>query len=401
MTNITHPYQPSFARRVDALTPSSIFRIGAKAKSLADEGHDIIRLDAGEPDFNTPQFIIDAAKKALDDGFTRYTPIGGLPILKSAIREKFRKENSLHYADDEVMHTCGAKQALFNAYLSLLSPHDEIIIPSPHWGTYPAIAKIAGARIVEAQTSFDEGFALTPETLKRCLNERTRMLILNTPNNPTGRVYSRETLSALGNVLLEYPNVVVVSDDIYEHLRFDNEPYTNILNACPSLKGRTLVINGVSKAYAMTGWRVGFVAGPANIIQKMQQLQGQTNSHTAAVSQVAAAAALNGGLEHVHKMTKVFARRAHQVTDALESISSIRVRPPHGSFYCLPDFSKVIQSLDDVENDQQMADWLLDELGVAMVPGSAFNAPGFMRLSFAADDNSLAEGLKRLKQAFG
>lgn len=370
MTNANRQHEIHFAQRVNAIKPSSIFRIGERVKQLSDEGHDIVRLDAGEPDFDTPQFIIEAAKKALDDGFTRYTPIGGLPMLKLAIRDKFRTENNLHYTDSEVMHSCGAKQALFNACMSLLEPSDEVVIPSPHWGTYPAIAKITGAKIVEAPTSFEDGFALTPEILRQSLSKRTRIVYLNSPNNPTGRIYSREALSALAEVLLEYPNVVVLSDDIYEHLRFDHEPYANIVNVCPSLKDRTLVVNGVSKAYAMTGWRVGFVGGPANIIAKMQRLQGQTNSHTAAVSQVAATAALNGGLEDVHHMARVFAQRARRVTEGLQEIASIRVQPPHGSFYCLPDFSRIIESTKGVENDQQMADWLLDELGVAMVPGS-------------------------------
>lgn len=400
MSNAKHEHHPAFAHRLDALSPSSIFRIGARAKALSEQGRDIVRMDAGEPDFQTPKYIIDAAKQALDDGFTRYTPIGGLPMLKTAIREKFRKENNLHYNDDEVMHSCGAKQALFNACMTLLEPSDEVIIPSPHWGTYPAIANIAGARVVDARTTFDEGFTLSAETLKQCLSPRTRMVILNTPNNPTGRIYSRETLSAIGNVLLEYPEVFILSDDIYEHLRFDNEPYANILNVCPSLKERTLVINGVSKAYAMTGWRVGFVAGPADIITKMQQLQGQTSSHTAAVSQVAATTALESGLRDVHRMTQTFAQRARLVTETLNDIETIEVQPPHGSFYCLPDFSGLIESREGIENDQQMADWLLDELGVALVPGSAFGAPGFMRLSFATGTDALKKGLERLYHAF-
>lgn len=400
MNTANSQHHPPFAHRLDALTPSSIFRIGARAKTLSEQGRDIVRMDAGEPDFQTPQYIIDAAKQALDDGFTRYTPITGLPMLKTAIREKFRKENNLHYRDDEVMHSCGAKQTLFNACMTLLEPSDEVIIPSPHWGTYPAITNIAGARVVDARTTFEHGFTLTAETLRQCLSPRTRIVILNTPNNPTGRVYSRETLSAIANVLLEYPDVFILSDDIYEHLRFDDEPYANIVNVSPSLKNRTLVINGVSKAYAMTGWRVGFVAGPADVIQKMQQLQGQTNSHTAAVSQVAATKALESGQDDVQQMARVFAQRANLVTQSLKDIESIKVRPPHGSFYCLPDFSRVIDSLEGIENDQQMADWLLDKLGVAMVPGSAFGAPGFMRLSFATDNESLNKGLERLHRAF-
>lgn len=391
---------PRFSRRVRDLEGSEIFRIGSRAQALRAQGRDIIRLDAGEPDFPTPGAIIDAAKQALDDGYTRYTPIAGLPGLKQAIRNKLQRDNNLHYADDEVMHTCGAKQAIFNACLSLLSPGDEVILPSPCWGTYPAIAQIAGAKVVYAPTCMDEGFVLTPETLSRCITPRTRMLVLNSPNNPTGQVYSREALSALANVLLDHEQVFVLSDDIYEHLRFNGEPYANIVNVSPSLKRRTVLINGVSKAYAMTGWRVGFAAGPADLITEMTELQGQTNAHTAAVSQKAAEAALNSGLNEVHEMVNAFARRAAQVDEGLSGIPAIRSLRAQGSFYCLPDFSAVIQSLDSVADDRAFADWLLDELGIAMVPGSAFGAPGHMRLSFAADSTTLSRGVNRLVDAF-
>ncbi|HDZ37261.1 MAG TPA: pyridoxal phosphate-dependent aminotransferase [Marinobacter sp.] len=389
------------ARRVEDLSGSSIFRINIKAHDLTERGQDILRLDAGEPDFDTPKSIIDAAKQALDDGFTRYTPIDGLPGLKASIQYKLKRDNNLHYNLDEIMHTCGAKQALFNACMTLLNPMDEIVIPTPNWGTYPSIANIAWARIVEAPTRYDEGFVLQPDVLEKCLSDRTRVIILNTPNNPTGQVYSREALSALGNVLLKYPDVIVLSDDIYEHLRYTDEPFVNILNVCPSLKDRTVVINGVSKAYAMTGWRVGFAAGPAQLIAEMQKLQGESTSHTAAVSQKAAEAAFNGNLDDVHKMVKAFSRRAKMVADGLSKIDAIDCHPAQGSFYCLPNFERVIGSLDGVDDDQQFGDWLLEELGIAMVPGSAFNAPGHMRLSFAASDDTLRKGLERLQKAFG
>lgn len=389
------------ARRVEDLSGSSIFRINAKAQALAGDGLDILRLDAGEPDFDTPKPIIEAAKKALDDGFTRYTPIGGLPGLKEAIRHKLKRDNNLYFNDDEILHTCGAKQALFNACMTLLGPTDEIVIPTPNWGTYPSLGIMAWARIVEAPTRYEDRFILQPEVLEECLSDQTRIVILNTPNNPTGQVYSREELSALGNVLLKYPDVFVLSDDIYEHLRYTDEPYANILNVCPSLKNRTVVINGVSKAYAMTGWRVGFAAGPADLIAEMEKFQGQSTSHTAAVSQKAAEAAFKGSLDDVHKMVKVFRDRANMVADVLSRIDAIDFHPAQGGFYCLPNFERVIASLDGVEDDQQLGDWLLEELGIAMVPGSAFNAPGHMRLSFAADNNTLKKGLDRLHKAFG
>lgn len=387
--------------RVEDLSESSIFRINSKAQALTERGRNILRLDAGEPDFDTPKFIIDAAKQALNDGFTRYTPIGGLPSLKNSIQQKLKRDNNLHYNNDEILTTCGAKQALFNACMTLLNPQDEIVIPTPNWGTYPSIAKISRARVVEAPTRYEDGFILQPETLEQCLSERTRIVILNTPNNPTGQVYSREALSALGNVLLKYPDVFVLSDDIYEHLIFTDEPYANILNVCPSLKNRTVLINGVSKAYAMTGWRLGFAAGPENLITEMEKFQGQSTSHTAAVSQKAAEAALTGSRDEVQHMANTFGERAELVSDGLSKIEDIDCHPAQGSFYCLPNFERVIDSLDDVEDDQQLGDWLLEELGIAMVPGSAFNAPGHMRLSFAADRNTLRDGLDRLQRSFG
>lgn len=386
---------------MEDISASSIFLINQRAQDLAGQGRDIVRLDAGEPDFDTPGHIIEAAKQALDDGYTRYTPIGGLPELKHAIINKFKRDNNLYYDENEILVTCGAKQALFDACMTLLHPMDEAVIPAPHWGSYPAMVKIAGGRPVEARTHYQNGFMLTPEELDASLSSRTRLVFLNTPTNPTGRVYDRKTQTELGNVLLNYPDVFVLSDDIYEHLRYTGEPYCNILNVCPSLKQRTLVINGVSKAYAMTGWRVGFAAGPAHLIAEMQKLQGQSTSHTAAVSQKAAEAALNGGLDSVHKMVGQFAERAKKVENALAKIDRIDCHPAQGSFYCLPDFSRIIESLDGVDDDQQMADWLLDELGVAMVPGSGFGAPGHMRLSFAADSDTLDKGLVRLREAFG
>lgn len=366
-----------------------------------EKGKDILRLDAGEPDFATPKPIIDAAKKALDDGFTRYTPIGGLPSLKEAIRHKLRRDNNLYYNSDEILHTCGAKQALFNACMTLLNPTDEIVIPTPAWGTYPSLAIMAWARMVEAPTRYEDRFILQPEVLEACLTEQTRIVILNTPNNPTGQVYSREELSALGNVLLKYPDIFILSDDIYEHLDYTDEPYANILNVCPSLKNRTVLINGVSKAYAMTGWRVGFAAGPVDLITEMEKFQGQSTSHTAAVAQKAAEAAFNGGLDDVHNMARAFRERANMVAEGLSRIDKIDFHPAQGGFYCLPNFERVIETLDGVEDDQQLGDWLLEELGIAMVPGSAFNAPGHMRLSFAADNKTLEKGLDRLQKAFG
>lgn len=389
-----------FAHRVEDIAESSISRINARAEELAGQGRDILRLDAGEPDFATPGYIVDAAKQALDDGYTHYTPNGGLPELKQAIAAKFERENNLYYGPDEIIATCGVKQALFDACMTLVHPEDEVVIPTPHWSTYPAVVEVVGGQVVQAQARHENGFILSPDELDAALSSRTRVVILNSPTNPTGQVYDRKALSALGNVLLEYPDVFVLSDDIYEHIRYADEPYCNILNVCPSLKRRTLVLNGVSKAYAMTGWRVGFAAGPAEVIAAMQKLQGQSTSATAAVSQKAAEAALNGGLDSVRNMARQFGERAQMVEQGLAQVEQIHCHPAQGSFYCLPDFSQIIASLDDVDDDQQLGDWLLDELGIAMVPGSSFGAPGHMRLSFAADTDTIDEGLQRLQKAF-
>lgn len=393
--------QLHIARRVEDISASSIFRINQKAADLAAADRDILRLDAGEPDFNTSDEVIEAAKQALDDGFTRYTPIGGLASLKEAIRQKFIRDNNLDYSLEEILVTCGAKQALFNACMTLVHPMDEVVIPTPSWGSYPAMAKLAWGQVVEARAHHENGFMLTADELDAALNKHSRVLFLNTPTNPTGRVYDRNTLAALGEVLEDYPDVFILSDDIYEHLHYIDEPFCNIVNVCPSLKDRTLVINGMSKAYAMTGWRVGFAAGPAHLIEEMQKLQGQSTSHTAAVSQKAAEAALNRGLDAVHRMVDEFGERAQLVADGLAAIDAIDCHPAQGSFYCFPDFTRVIECLDEVEDDQQLADWLLDELGIAMVPGSSFGSPGHMRLSFAADSHILHKAMTRLKEAFG
>lgn len=384
------------AGRVEDLEGSSIFRINARAHELADRGRSILRLDAGEPDFDTPAHIKRAAKKAIDDGYTRYTPIEGLPELKHAAMGKLARDNDLDYAADEILVTCGAKQALFNACMALLHPGDEMIVMAPYWGSYPAMAKVARATPRALQTRPGDRYRPRAEDLEALINPRTRLVVLNSPNNPTGQIYDRETLAALGAVLADHPGIFVLSDDIYEHLRYQDSAYHNIVNARPELKHRTLVVNGVSKAYAMTGWRVGFGAGPAELIGAMGKLQGQSTSHTAAVSQMAAAAALDGDRGSIGYMQDVLARRRALVCEGLDAIPGVSYVPPCASFYCLPDFSRIIESLDGVEDDQQLADWLLEEIGVAMVPGSAFGASGCLRLSFAANDADVQEAMARL-----
>lgn len=390
-----------FARRVEDLEASSIFRINACAQKLSLKGRRILRLDAGEPDFDTPEPIRVAGRHAIDQGYFRYTPISGLSELKDAIITKFERDNNLRYNEDQVMATCGAKQALFNLCMSVLHPGDEVVITQPYWGSYPAMAKMAWATPVTLGTRKEDGFIPSPEALEEVMNNRTRLVILNSPNNPSGQIYSKETLQSLGKVLEKYPDVFIATDDIYEHLRWNDGRYFNIDNACPSLKGRSVVINGVSKAYAMTGWRVGFCAGPEDLIYEMSKLQGQSTSHTSAVSQVAAASALCGDQSCVREMTSSYQNRHELVQSGLASLESVNCLSAQGSFYCLPDFTSVIDTLDHINNDQQLADWLLEEAGVAMIPGSAFGVPGHLRLSFAAADAVIEEALDSLQKALG
>jgi len=388
------------ASRLGAIEVSEILEIGARAARMNAEGDDVITLGAGEPDFPTPEPIRAAAKAAIDRGETGYTALDGTPALKQAVRDKFLRDNGLDYALEEITVGAGAKQILFIALMATVEPGDEVIVPTPYWTSYADIVRIAGGVPVFVPCPMETGFRLTARALEAALTPRTRWIILNSPSNPSGAAYAREDYRPILDVLLGAPQVGLLVDDMYEHIVYDDFDFVTPAQVEPRLRERTLTVNGVSKAYAMTGWRVGFAAGPAKLIAEMTQLQGQSTSHTAAVSQKAAQAALEGGLDEVHKMASAFAERAQQVADGLAKIDAIDCHPAQGSFYCLPNFERVIASLDGVEDDQQLGDWLLQELGIAMVPGSAFNAPGHMRLSFAADSNTLDEGLERLQQAF-
>lgn len=390
-----------FARRVRDIETSSIFRINTKAQALKAEGRRILRLDAGDPDFETPESIKEAGRRAIDQGYSHYTEIGGLPELKDAIIKKFRRDNHLRYNENEVMVTCGAKQALFNLFMSVLHPGDEVIIPQPFWGSYPAITRICWATPVFLETRMEDGFIPSAAALEEAITERTRLVILNSPSNPSGQVLGKQALEDLGRVLERYPDVFIATDDIYEHLRWDGDRYYNIVNVCPALKDRTVVINGVSKAYAMTGWRVGFCGGSEDVIHQMSKLQGQSTAHTAAVSQVAAVAALSGDQQCVRDMVDAYRKRHALVERGLGRLDGVDYLPAKGTFYCLPDFTRIIDRLEGVDNDQQLADWLLDHVGIAMVPGSAFGAPGHLRLSYATSEQAIEEALGRLQTAFG
>jgi len=378
--------------------PSPTGAVLALAAELRAAGRDLISLGAGEPDFDTPQHIRDAAIAAINGGQTRYTPIDGTAELKAAIVAKFARENQLDYDASQVVVTSGAKQALFNLCLALLGPGDEAIVPTPYWVSYPDMVRLAEAEAVFLETGIEQDFKMTPEQLDAAITERTRLLILNSPSNPTGASYSEAELRALGAVLEKHPGVVILSDDIYEHIHWADDPFVSFATACPSLKDRTVTTNGVSKAYAMTGWRIGYAAGPQELITAMKTIQSQSTSNACSVSQAAAVAALNGDQSCVAEMTAAYRIRHDFVVAALNDIEGFECRHGEGTFYAFPRVQGALDALG-MRKDVDLVEYLLNEADVACVPGSAFGAPSYMRLSFACSMESLEESIRRIKRA--
>ncbi len=385
--------------RVQRIKPSPTLAVTARAAEMKSAGYDIIGLAAGEPDFDTPAHIKDAAKQALDEGFTKYAPVGGMPGLRSAIIDKFQRENGLTFEPSQILVSCGAKQSLYNLTQAVLDEGDEVIIPAPYWVSYPAMASLAGAESVILETDMDAAFKITPEKLRDALSERSRLVILNSPSNPSGKAYTKEELAALGEVLKGYPGVLIATDDIYEHIRWTNEPFVNIVNACPELESRTVVVNGVSKVYSMTGWRIGYVGGPESVVKAMSKIQSQSTSGATSVSQKAAEAALTGDQGCVGDMVKAFKERHDYVTHALDDLPGVRCLPSDATFYAFPDFREVISRLDGLNDDTELAEHLIDQAGVALVPGSAFGTPGHLRLSYATSMENLEKALDKLSGA--
>lgn len=385
--------------RVQRIKPSPTLAVTARAAEMKSAGYDVIGLAAGEPDFDTPAHIKDAAKQALDEGFTKYAPVGGMPGLRSAIIDKFQRENGLTFEPSQILVSCGAKQSLYNLTQAVLDEGDEVIIPAPYWVSYPAMASLAGAESVILETDMDAAFKITPEKLRDALSERSRLVILNSPSNPSGKAYTKEELAALGEVLKGYPGVLIATDDIYEHIRWTNEPFVNIVNACPELESRTVVVNGVSKVYSMTGWRIGYVGGPESVVKAMSKIQSQSTSGATSVSQKAAEAALTGDQGCVGDMVKAFKERHDYVTHALDDLPGVRCLPSDATFYAFPDFREVISRLDGLNDDTELAEHLIDQAGVALVPGSAFGTPGHLRLSYATSMENLEKALDKLSGA--
>jgi aspartate aminotransferase len=392
-----------FADRLNRIKPSPSSMAGQRVRELRASGRDVIGLTAGEPDFDTPEHIREAAIRAMAEGKTRYTDVGGTVALREAISRKFLRENQLEYSSQETIVSNGAKQVIFNAVLCTVQKGDEVIVPAPYWVSYPDIVLLAGGQPVFVDCKAENGFKLAPEDLERAITPRTRWLILNSPNNPSGASYSRAELAALGEVLERHPHVWVMTDDIYEHLTYGSESFVTFAQAVPSLKERTLTINGVSKAYAMTGWRIGFAGGPAPLMKAMVKLQSQSTSGANSIAQAAAIAALDGPQDFVHANREIFEQRRNAVISALSEVEGIECVAPEGAFYVFasctglfgarrPD-GGVIQTSDD------WVDWLLTSENLAVLQGSAYGVNSHFRLSFATDMETLMDGCRRISAA--
>ncbi|MHB1438769.1 MAG: pyridoxal phosphate-dependent aminotransferase, partial [Thiobacillus sp.] len=330
------------SRRVQAIKPSPTLAVTARAAALKASGRDIIGLGAGEPDFDTPQHIKDAAIAAIDAGFTKYTAVDGTPSLKAAVIAKFKRDNGLDYTPKQILVSCGGKQSFFNLAQAVINAGDEVIIPAPYWVSYPDIVILADGKPVIVEAGIEQGFKITPAQLEAAITPKTRLFVINSPSNPTGAVYTRNELAALGEVLRRHPRVLIASDDMYEHIRLDDVPFVNILNVCPDLYDRTLVLNGVSKAYSMTGWRIGYAAGPESILRAMTNVQSQSTSNPTSISQVAAEAALNGNQGCITPMLDAFKARHRYVVDALNAIPGFHCVDSGGAFYAFPDVRPAI-----------------------------------------------------------
>jgi aspartate aminotransferase len=389
------------AARIGQIKPSETLAITAKANALRAEGRDVIGFGAGEPDFDTPANIKAAAISAINAGFTKYTPVGGTDELKDAIIAKLRRDNALEYKRSDVVVSCGAKHTLYNLAQALFEAGDEVIIPAPYWVSYPDIVVLAGGQPVIVNTLEEEGFKMQPEQLQAAITSRTRAVVINSPSNPTGAAYSPQELKALAGILLD-KDILVISDDIYEKIIYANFPFANLATAEPKMKDRTIVVNGVSKAYAMTGWRIGYAAGPDKIISAISKIQSQNTSNPASISQKAAVEALNGDQQIVSQMVGEFRKRRDVVVQLLNDIPGVKCLLPEGAFYVFPNVSGLYGRSfkgKKITGSTELIDYLLDEANVATVPGAAFGSDSHIRLSYATSLKNIEEGLKRIKNA--
>lgn len=381
--------------RVGRVKPSPTLAVSALAAQLKASGRDIIGLGVGEPDFDTPDHIKQAGIEAIQKGETRYTAVDGTPALKQAIIRKFKRDNGLDYTPKQILVSCGGKQSFYNLCQALLDAGDEVIIPAPYWVSYPDMVLLADGVPVIVEAGQSENFKLSAAKLEAAITPKTRLLVINSPSNPTGVTYTLEELAALGEVLRRHPQVLVATDDMYEHVLFSGKTFVNILNACPDLYERTIVLNGVSKAYAMTGWRIGYAGGPEKLIQAMNIIQSQSTSNPTSISQYAATVALDGDQSFIQTMVDAFEKRHAFVVDAFNAMDGVECLPADGTFYSFPNVEGMIKRLG-LENDLALSAYLLDKVGVAVVPGSAFGLEGHIRISFATSMANLEDAMARI-----
>ena len=393
----------ALSARVKRIKPSPTLAVTARAAKLKAEGLDIIGLGAGEPDFDTPAHIAEAGIRAIKDGFTRYTNVDGIPELKDAIIQKFQRDNALAYSRAQILVSAGAKHTIYNLVTALLNPGDEVVIPAPYWVSYPDMVLLADGTPVIVSAGADQGYKITPQQLEAAITPKTRLFILNSPSNPTGAAYTRAELVALGAVLSEHPQIVIGTDDMYEHIWWGPERFTSFAEACPTLYDRTVTINGVSKSYAMTGWRIGYAGGAEILIKKMGEIQGHSTSNPCSISQAAAVAALNGPQEFLKDWVKTFQERRDLVVELLNLVPGISCPKPQGAFYVYPSCAGVIGSKTQdgkiIATDDDFATYLLQSEGVAVVQGSGFGLSPAFRISYATSTDALREACTRIRRA--
>ena len=386
------------SERVRKVKPSATIAISSKAMEMRSAGINVISMSAGEPDFDTPQHIKDAAKAAMDNGMTKYTQVDGVPDLKEAIIKKFRNDNELSYKPENILVSTGAKQTLYNLFQAILGDGDEVIIISPYWVSYPDMVLLADAKPVFVDTFQENNFSLDLNAFSNAINEKTKLVIINSPSNPTGITFTRSDYESIGAILENYPNAYVATDDMYEYIYWGEEPFVSFAQACPALFDRTITINGVSKSYAMTGWRIGYCGGPTDVIGAMKKVQSQSTSNPSSISQAATIAALNGSKDEIYTMVEQYKIRHDYLCSALNAIEGFKTSPGTGAFYLFPDVKNVIEK-KGFSDDVELSEYLIESANVAVVPGSAFGSKGYIRLSYATSLESIKEAVERISKS--
>ena len=386
------------SERLRQVKPSATIAISSKAMEMRAAGINVISMSAGEPDFDTPEFIKQAAKDAMDNGMTKYTQVDGLPELKDAIINKFINDNDLTYQRENILVSTGAKQTLYNLFQAILGPGDEVIIISPYWVSYPDMVHLADAKPMIVDTYQEDDFSINFDEFTDAVNEKTKLVIINSPSNPTGITYSKNDYQAIGSILEKYPDTYIATDDMYEYIYWGEDPFVSFAQACPDLFDRTITINGVSKSYAMTGWRIGYCGGPANVVGAMKKIQSQSTSNPSSISQAATIAALNGPKDGIYEMVEQYKIRHDYLFSALNDINGFKASPGTGAFYLFPNVKSAIKN-KGFSDDIEFSEYLIEKANVAVVPGSAFGSPGYIRLSYATSLEQLEHAVDRISKS--